>query len=641
MADTKISALTDGTPAQQTDQIPINRGGVNFRVNASSLNPGPSVVQSGLMAQYRILPTEAPAALVDYSGNGNNATGTAGTAPTIIPSTGGVNFVGTGAVQLPAALNAALTIQLFASVSNFSGSPQALVSGNNGGSGTSGAAFFGVWNSNGGVTQPPIESALRLVSGYSVLPQTLAYNWSRFLLPANPKFVSLVMDTVDTIYVGPNSFNASNGLFRSSAGLQVTGNYQLGGSATGLPSSVYMTGAIYYALFYNRVLTAAEVTQNYNAVIAEMAWRGVNLTGFSTRIVKDIFVADGDSITAGVGLTIAYPSIITLNGLAYAINNVAVTGFTMANIQVWAKDQVDPCYSPLAGRNTCVVWAGTNDGGVSIEGSLRRYCQDRRAVGWNVFVITMLSRTGSDTFKNAYNIWIRQNWREFADGLIDIAADINMGADGASVNTTYFQSGVHPTQAAAYNIVAPAIQRAINRFYGNNDFANATTYAAGAPAPTAITAASQSGNTMTFTTTLNPPVGSMATVTGVTPAGYNGIWRVLTSSGTQFTAYNYVTGLGAGTVFGTAAIPLQVDADGAVILGGSGAGNNYTLESSVGYSGQRIRFRNTNGNSWTLTPSGTETINGAASLTVAPGTSVTLEAQLVSPTAAGSNWIVV
>lgn len=37
MADTKISALTDGSSAQATDQIPINRGGANFRLNASTL----------------------------------------------------------------------------------------------------------------------------------------------------------------------------------------------------------------------------------------------------------------------------------------------------------------------------------------------------------------------------------------------------------------------------------------------------------------------------------------------------------------------------------------------------------------------------------------------------------------------------
>lgn len=38
MADSKISQLPDGSPAQANDQIPINRGGTNFRVNAGTVS---------------------------------------------------------------------------------------------------------------------------------------------------------------------------------------------------------------------------------------------------------------------------------------------------------------------------------------------------------------------------------------------------------------------------------------------------------------------------------------------------------------------------------------------------------------------------------------------------------------------------
>ena len=37
MADTKISGLTLGDPAQAADQIPINRAGVNFKITAASI----------------------------------------------------------------------------------------------------------------------------------------------------------------------------------------------------------------------------------------------------------------------------------------------------------------------------------------------------------------------------------------------------------------------------------------------------------------------------------------------------------------------------------------------------------------------------------------------------------------------------
>ena len=70
-------------------------------------------VQSGLLADYRMLPSESACALVDYSGNGNNATGCVGTSPSLAATTGGLVGNGAGAVALPAALNATLTVQMY------------------------------------------------------------------------------------------------------------------------------------------------------------------------------------------------------------------------------------------------------------------------------------------------------------------------------------------------------------------------------------------------------------------------------------------------------------------------------------------------------------------------------------------------
>ncbi len=126
---------------------------------------------------------------------------------------------------------------------------------------------------------------------------------------------------------------------------------------------------------------------------------------------------------------------------------------------------------------------------------------------------------------------------------------------------------------------------------------------------------------------------------GILPSGYVGTWYVLTTSATQFTAYNGTTGLGNSTHAGTASIPQQVDADVYIILGGSSSGQNFTLQSSVGYTGQNIYIKNTNSNAWTVTPFGAETINGAANISVAAGATLVLQAVLVSPSTGGSNWI--
>ena len=110
----------------------------------------------------------------------------------------------------------------------------------------------------------------------------------------------------------------------------------------------------------------------------------------------------------------------------------------------------------------------------------------------------------------------------------------------------------------------------INGAYGNWSLSSANTYAAAAVTQ-AITAASESTNTMTFTVAANaPPAGTCVFISGVTPAGYNTTTGaagdacsfVLTSNGTtSFTVYNGTTGLGAGSVFGTVALSLQQNTD--------------------------------------------------------------------------------
>lgn len=84
-------------------------------------------------------------------------------------------------------------------------------------------------------------------------------------------------------------------------------------------------------------------------------------------------------------------------------------------------------------------------------------------------------------------------------------------------------------------------------------------------AHTNISAASQSGNIVTITTKANHGYapGQSVTITGVTPAGYNGTFTILgIPSATSFT-YSTGSGLTAGTAFGTV--------EGGIFIGGSGA----------------------------------------------------------------------
>ena len=62
----------------------------------------------------------------------------------------------------------------------------------------------------------------------------------------------------------------------------------------------------------------------------------------------------------------------------------------------------------------------------------------------------------------------------------------------------------------------------------------------------AITAASESGSTVTIASTLYPPVGSIVSIAGVSPLGYNGSFAVVSSSESSFTYTDTVSGLGDG-----------------------------------------------------------------------------------------------
>jgi hypothetical protein len=95
-------------------------------------------------------------------------------------------------------------------------------------------------------------------------------------------------------------------------------------------------------------------------------------------------------------------------------------------------------------------------------------------------------------------------------------------------------------------------------------------------APASITAATESGTTVTVTSTLNPAVGVQVNISGVTPLGYNGTWFVTASTSSTFTYTNTASGLGDGTVFGAASSAGSTICDSA-----SGAAMNPTLPYST------------------------------------------------------------
>lgn len=604
-----------------------------------------SIVTSGLMAEYRM--TEGSGStLTDFSGNGNNATFPGGgNNPTWVQ--GGLSFAGASqqAITLPAALNSALTIVM---AYNF----QLQAPFGNGL--TCGTSCYVSMIAGSGGAQASISFISKFgATGFS--DATLANRvhlsaWKiSFLSTTTPAgmqgthVVGLAMDTLDHFYIDGNEV-AKYYLQGTEAGVQ-TGTFRLGGSAT---NTSWYTGQIYYAAFYNRVLTAAEVAQTSAAITAAVNARGVRLPFVgggqtpSSTAQNDVVVFDGDSIT--LGFSGDWVNSVALQNSA-TVWDPAIAGSQLVTDLVPEIPTTDCNYFNVnANRNAAVLMAGTNDivvasrTAAATHGALVQAARLLRGCGFKVFIGTQLNRGGFSL--EPYNALIRQYWPTYADGLFDYASDPNLGCTGCSANTTYFNvDAIHPT-AFGQTILQAIAQRGLNRFYGTPDFTSATTYVAAAPAATAVTATSESGNTATYTYGANPfPVGATVTSTGITPAGYNTTCQVLTSTATQITCLIPTSGLGVGSVFGTSSTPLMKDQDGFAILN-FGAGN-FTLESCVGYTGQRINFKNVNAAGSTLVPFSTELIDGAATLAIAANQTRILEAVLATPTTPVCSWKVI
>lgn len=660
----RCSAYTSGTALAV-----LNAGGAATSTSSSSsssTSPSVATLPSGLTAEYRILPTETVSTLVDYSVNGNTGQATVGTAPTIIAGTGGLNCTGNGAVKIPSALNTALTIFMVVSyqASSNANTFNAPILGNATGPGPAIGMLLSTSVTAGVVDSIPGGSR---ANSY---PNTINATTNSYDVIQGTESIALTMGGTDKFFVNglpgdPSGFTQPSS---NSAGIQSSGQFQICGGAagTGAGAQSYFTGKIYYLATWSRALSAQEIAQVHAYAANLLAQRAIfiNPIGLNTS-TTNLALFDGDSITVGLNLTTPFPNAITLNGTWNIANQAKSSKQVVANGLIELPTAIDPMLAGSAGASLDVLWLGTNDitntGGVQTPATtfagLRSYCAGRKVLGWKCAVATMISRVASagcpsancDLGKNQLNVLLRQHWAEFSDALIDIAADPNMGADGANANTTFFQGdATHPTQNAAINELAPIFQRGINRLYGNRDFNSAATYTVAALAATATTAGSEATNTVTLTfgaTPANCLVNNQIVVAGTTPAGYSGTYNILTRSGTQVTYFAPTASMGVITVQGTGACPQQQDADVYTILGGSATTPAFNMQSCQGYTGQNLYFKQTNTTSnWVLTPFvSAETIDGATTLSMPTSTSgnnsiVVLQAQLVSAAAGGCTW---
>lgn len=183
------------------------------------------------------------------------------------------------------------------------------------------------------------------------------------------------------------------------------------------------------------------------------------LPAFSFSIPKRTFAAEGNSLTSPrqwVEIMAAQP---WFQAEDWTARNFAIGGSNIGDLEKRAP-MVDLALVP-GGNNWLSVWEMTN----SLQRSMpvtevferhMAYCKARRAAGWKVIFATMITRDqtvkyGPQNFVYAdmvqINNMVRARWTEFADVLVDHAADPRLGWVGAPYNPEIYRDGVHLTGA--------------------------------------------------------------------------------------------------------------------------------------------------------------------------------------------------
>lgn len=432
---------------------------------------------AGATADFRFLDATGGTA-ADSSGNGNNATLSAGASAPTWTSTGLV-FSPQQGVALPAALNG--TQSFFAAVYINSVTPATpvnqypvLLSSSTGGGGfnlmyafstSSGQFIPGVYAPTLYVSNQHMTEAPNLLSGFHVLGVVLGTG----------------SGSVDHIYVDGTEV-ATYTAQGSSAGVQSSGSLYVGSSGVNPWGSSGFDGTVYRLRTYPFAVGAADVKTITGAIRNEIALRGVATAPQPVQLAVPQLHAVGDSITFGRGISNPWPSLLSLaNQPAYTVSNWGVVGVPLQAITGSDPNRVAPRCQSSAGPTVAVVFAGTNDFGLGsgltatqVLSYLTGEVQTLKQAGCKVFVGTMLSRGGNDATggtsfdadKDAYDALILQQWTMIgADGVVDFAAAPQLGADGAYAGS-YFQSDqVHPTQAGQA-LLAAAASNALNYAFG-------------------------------------------------------------------------------------------------------------------------------------------------------------------------------
>lgn len=165
----------------------------------------------------------------------------------------------------------------------------------------------------------------------------------------------------------------------------------------------------------------------------------------------------------------AYSNFITLPKFQekqFSAANVGISGTALWEINQNRDIYITQQFYIAANENIFIIWAGVNDGLYALRTAAQMYADIMdlstylKDLGGRVIICKEISAVGFDVIKNDFNDLIDGD-SSFADGVADLSSDVNIGADGAYSNTTYFSTDQIHLSQVGYEIVAVIIQTAI------------------------------------------------------------------------------------------------------------------------------------------------------------------------------------
>jgi len=245
----------------------------------------------------------------------------------------------------------------------------------------------------------------------------------------------------------------------------------------GLWGSNGFDGNIYRAVFYPTALTTQQVQSMSGLIANQVAQRGVATAPVNAVLNTPQLHCIGDSITYGTTASTNWCQNLTLTRQpSYQINNWGVPSALLQNETGSEPNRVGQQCLSAQGPSVAIVFSGTNDflsGSTTAQQVISNYMgevQTLKKSGCQVFVATMLSRdyggVNYDAKKNSFDEQLLSQAKAMgADGVVDLAADPNLGADGAYASSTWFTDQTHPTNAGQVRLGQIA-SNALNYYFG-------------------------------------------------------------------------------------------------------------------------------------------------------------------------------